>query len=389
MHPEHIVDGRGDFKQIRMKRPGPLPHPRHSDTLRAALWRGLMLVHHLVRTAALLFATLVLGAAVAKPAPVPRIIAVGDLHGDFQAWMEIARAAGIANAEGHWAGGATTLVQMGDVTDRGPDSLKIIRSLQQLQAEAPTAGGRVIVILGNHEAMNLLGDYRYTTPGEYAAFVDDRSPARRERLYMASRKQLEAAARAINPKVLPSEVREQWLAKTPLGWVEHRLAWSPSGELGQWAARNPAVAKVGDTLFVHGGLSAEYVKVSLDALNRRVAAAMASADDSPKSVLDDPLGPLWYRGLVLRDADAEAERLLTPGAAHLTQEQELDTVLSAWGAKRLVIAHTPSLNGIAITNGGRLARIDTGISRFYGGPLSWLEIVGDTMTPHTIKRSQP
>ena len=127
-----------------------------------------------------------------KPPPAPRIIAVGDLHGDFQAWTQIATASGILGPDGHWAGGATTLVQLGDITDRGPDSLKIVRSLQQLQAEAPQANGRVIVVLGNHEAMNLLGDNRYTTPGEYAAFVDDRSVARRERLYAAVRKQLES-----------------------------------------------------------------------------------------------------------------------------------------------------------------------------------------------------
>jgi len=40
-----------------------------------------------------------------------------------------------------------------------------------------------------------------------------------------------------------------------------------------------------------------------------------------------------------------------------------------------------------LTNGGRLARIDTGISRYYGGPLSWLEIAGDQMVPHTVPRS--
>jgi len=62
-------------------------------------------------------------------------------------------------------------------------------------------------------------------------------------------------------------------------------------------------------------------------------------------------------------------------------------VLSAYGAQRIVVAHTPSLQGIQITNGGRLARIDTGISRYYGGPLSWLEIVGDQMTPHTVPRT--
>jgi hypothetical protein len=331
-----------------------------------------------------LLAGFALGAA-ARPAPPQRIIAVGDLHGDFRAWMDIATAAGIVNPEGHWSGGATILVQAGDITDRGPDSLKIVRSLQQLQAEAPQTGGQVIVILGNHEAMNLLGDNRYTTPGEYAAFVDDRSVARRERLYMAVRKQLEAA----EPKALPSRVREEWLARTPLGWIEHRTAWSPTGELGRWATRNPAIAKVGNTLFVHGGISAEYAKLSIDAVNRRVAAAMAAADDGPRSVLTDPLGPLWYRGLTGRDPEAEQIRAVGPPSPHLSVEQELDIVLSAYGAKHLVIAHTPSLQGIIIQYDGRLARIDTGISRYYGGPLTWLEIVGGTLIPHTVKRSMP
>ena len=61
-------------------------------------------------------------------------------------------------------------------------------------------------------------------------------------------------------------------------------------------------------------------------------------------------------------------------------------MLAAYGAQRLVIAHTPSLKGIQITGNGRLARIDTGISRYYGGPLSWLEIIGDQMIPHTVPR---
>ncbi|HEY8434268.1 MAG TPA: metallophosphoesterase [Sphingomicrobium sp.] len=315
-----------------------------------------------------------------------RIVAVGDLHGDYAAWLDIARAAGIVDANGHWAAGRTTLVQLGDIVDREPDSLQIIRSLQQLQAEAPRAGGKVVVVLGNHEAMNLLGDDRYTTPGEYAAFADDRSPARREQLYIALRPKLEAA----NPKARPSEVRDAWMAEHPLGWVEHRQAWSPSGELGRWATSNPAVVKIDGTLFVHGGLSAEYAKLSLDEINRRIAAAMAKADDGPSTILYDPLGPLWYRGLVMRDADAEALRLKElPPPRPLSVDQELDAVLSAYGAQRLVIGHTPDLKGIEFLGSGRLARIDTGISRYYGGPLSWLEIVGGKMIPHIVGRSTP
>jgi hypothetical protein len=329
------------------------------------------------------------GACAAAPPPqASRIIAVGDLHGDYSAWLDIARAAGLIDARNHWAAGKTTLVQLGDVTDREPDSLQIIRSLQQLQREAPRAGGRVVVVLGNHEAMNLLGDFRYTTPGEFQAFVDKNSAARREKVFEVNHTAIEATYRARDPKLTPAAIHQAWLAATPLGWAEHRLAWSPSGELGQWATRNPAVVKIGGTLFVHGGLSIEYSKRTIDDINRSVAAAMASGKETPGTILEDPLGPLWYRGLVGRDADAEALRPATT-TPRITIDQELDAVLAAYGAKRMVIGHTPRLAGIAITNGGRLARIDTGNSRFYGGPLSWLEIVGDQMIPHTTKRTVP
>jgi hypothetical protein len=314
-------------------------------------------------------------------------VAVGDLHGDYDAWMAIARAAGLVGVDGRWTGGRTALVQLGDVTDRGADSLKIIRSLPQLQKEAPRSGGEVVVVLGNHEAMNLLGDLRYTTPGEFAAFADDRSPARRERVYMANRQKLEAAARATNPNIQPSQVRDQWLSVTPLGWVEHRVAWSPTGELGRWATRNPAAMKVGDTLFVHGGLSAEYAALGIDEINRRAAAAMTRADESPTSILSDPLGPLWYRGLVTRDPKADPDGAVAAAARPRPPiDDEITAVLAATGAKRIVLAHTPSLSGIQITSGGRLVRIDTGISRYYGGSRSWLEIVGDRLTPHSIER---
>lgn len=316
-----------------------------------------------------------------------RIIAVGDLHGDYQAWVTIARAAGLIDARDHWIGGRTTLVQLGDITDRGPDSIKIIRNLQQLQREAPRRGGKVVVVLGNHEAMNLLGDYRYTSAGEYAAFTDSQSAARRDRLYELNKPAIETSYRAKDPKLSPEAIRAAWIAATPLGWTEHKLAWMPSGDLGKWAAQNPAIVRIGDTLFVHGGISAEYAKTPIAEINRRVAAAMASGDESPQSILYDPLGPLWYRGLVSRDADAEAARAPTPAnATRPPPDQELNAVLAAYGAKRMVIGHTPLLTGIALLDENRLARIDTGISRFYGGPLSWLEINGEQMIPHSVGR---
>lgn len=323
-----------------------------------------------------------------------RIVAVGDLHGDYEAWLDIARDARLIDSNGRWTGGKTTLVQLGDVTDRGPDSLKIVRSLQQLAKQAPRSGGKVIVVLGNHEAMNLLGDLRYTTPGEFAAFADARSVARREQAYQRNQTAIEGAARAQNPALTPAAIHDAWIARTPLGWAEHRAAWSPNGDLGRWATHNPAIVKIDGTLFVHGGISFEYSRLPVDEINRSIRDAMASADDSPKSILNDPLGPLWYRGLVGPDRDAELargakdpdERPVRPPVA-----KEFATILLAYKAQRLVIAHTPVISGIRFSNdatiGDKLVRVDTGNSRYYSGQLSFLEIIGERVIPHAVRRA--
>jgi hypothetical protein len=323
-----------------------------------------------------------------------RIVAVGDLHGDYDAWIDIARAAGLIDARNHWAGGRTTLVQTGDIIDRGPDSLKIIRHLQKLDKQAAAAGGRVIVLIGNHEAMNVTGDLRYVDPGEYAAFRDRHSEALREAAWDANSALLIASYKARNPAMTNDQIRADWFNATPLGKLEHDSAWAPAGELGRWAASLPALVKLGDTLFVHGGLSAPYTAMGgLDAINRRVRAAVAAGDTSPSSIRTDPLGPLWYRGLITRGPGFEqeiAEAAAASGRPNVARppiEQELDLVLSGFGARRLVVGHTPNLAGIAISHGGKLVRIDTGNSRYYDGQLSWLEIEGDEVTPHAVART--
>ena len=334
-------------------------------------------------------AALAAAPAIAVPPPQPtRIVALGDLHGDYQVWRDIAGAAGLIGPRGRWTGGRTTLVQVGDVVDRGPDSLKIIRDLMRLQKEAPRQGGRVIVLVGNHEAMNITGDLRYVHAGEYSAFESRNSPAMRERLFEAKKAEIEAKYRARNPALTPAAIRDAWLKETPPGWVEHRLAWAPDGEIGRWVIRNPAVALVNGNLFVHGGLSGEYSKLALADLNRNVASALAAVDRSPDSIINDPLGPLWYRGLVTRDPKIAEIPATAPGAAPRPAiEQELATVLAAYDARRVVVGHTPNKSGVQVLYGGRLVTIDSGNARHYGGTPSYLEIVGDRLIPRTVRRS--
>lgn len=342
-----------------------------------------LLVWHLMVLAAVLMPS----AAVPQPAP-QRIVAIGDLHGDFEAWRAIAAAAGLADAKGRWTGGNATLVQMGDIVDRGPDSLKIIRDLMKLQREAPKRGGQVIVLLGNHEAMMMTDDMRYVHPGEYAAFADQDSKALRDRVYEANKAAVEAAYRAKAPDMQPEAIKEEWLKTMPLGKVEYMLAWRPQGELGKWALANPAVVKLGDSLFVHGGISSAYATQSIDDINRKVATALKARNDSPNAIINDPHGPLWYRGLIVRnDGDEATVSPIPPDATvPLTIEQEIDLALRNFGVKRIVIAHTPSREGIIAGAGGKLWRVDSAISRHYGGTPAYLEIVGDRVTAHKVPR---
>ena len=329
----------------------------------------------------LLMVAMLLGAVpLVAQAPPSRLVAVGDLHGDYAAWIDIARDAQLVDAANKWIGGRTVLVQTGDIVDRGPDSLKIIRHLQKLDGEAKRAGGRVIVLLGNHEAMQVTGDLRYVTPGEYAAFADRQSKARRDAAFDANATAIIAFYHQRDPTLSPKAIRAEWITTNPLGKVEYVAAWSPTGELGRWAAGLPAAAKVGDTLFVHGGISAYYALVPLVEINRRARVAMQAGDATDEAIINDQMGPLWYRGLVTRAGEA-------PAAGRPTIESELDGALLGQGVKRLVIGHTPELKGIAILRGGKLVQIDTGISRYYGGKLGWLEIIGDRLIPHAATRS--
>ena len=49
---------------------------------------------------------------------VERIVAIGDLHGDYGNYIEALRVAGLVDKKGKWSGGNTHLVQTGDIPDR-------------------------------------------------------------------------------------------------------------------------------------------------------------------------------------------------------------------------------------------------------------------------------
>lgn len=307
----------------------------------------------------------------------PKIIAIGDIHGDYNAYEGLMLQAGLMDADGNWSGGDTIFVQTGDIPDRGPDTRKIIESLMRLEKQAPNAGGKVIPMVGNHEAMNMIGNLRYVHPGEYAAFADENSEAVRDAYYAQHQSDIEAVFREDASDIPSDVIRSSWNTRTPLGKIEHRIAWGPEGYIGEWIAGNQLVAKVQGYLFAHGGFSKEFTEFTLSDMNAAGRQALLAQDTSRQGILRHSLGPLWYRGNVRGRKNVRG----------FSKRKELEQVLETYDATHVIVGHTRNEEGIRVSLDGRLFQIDTGASAYYGGVPSFLRIEDGEFFAHARGKS--
>jgi hypothetical protein len=319
---------------------------------------------------------------------VARVVVVGDVHGARSSLVEILTATGLIDAESHWIGGPTHLVTLGDLIDRGPDSRGVLDLLMRLQEEAAAQGGRVHVVLGNHEAMNLMGDLRYLTAADYAAFAADETAAQRFAGY---------ASLTPSGTVLDDTNVARFEQTYPHGYFARHEAMGADGRYGAWLLSLPAVLVIDDTAFVHGGLPPLVAETSLEALNAAIATklrrylelrkTLESADvlpigdmsrdieyargalaaagepaaeireflelaESPELGAD---GPLWYRGSVY--------------CKPLLERPILEAALEQLGVARVVVGHTPTGDRRAHSlYDGKVLMLDTGmLAAYYNG----------------------
>jgi hypothetical protein len=257
-------------------------------------------------------------------------------------------------------------VQLGDVLDRGNDSRKALDLLRQLEREAPMAGGKVHPLLGNHELMRMMGDLRFTIPGEYAAFARADSESTRSSYLNSPR---------------PAVDRDQ-VEKMPLGFLEMRVAFGRDGEYGRWLRQLPVTITIDGFVFVHGGISQAFAATGCDALNERLRRELTTDLDKTRarpleSVAGRADGPLWYRGLA-QEPDAFAP--------------QVEDIIAKLHARAIVVGHTVNTPGrVAARFGGRVIQIDTGMNPAYvpDGKASALEIRGDEVTAIYVDRREP
>lgn len=316
---------------------------------------------------------------------IEKIVAIGDIHGDYKSFVKILRGTGLIDKKGQWTGGKTHLVQTGDVMDRGDNAKDILDLIMTLEKEAEKAGGKVHMLLGNHEEMNITGISfafpGYVTLSQFKSFMSDSYIKNQEKIFRKKMRN-NHPREADSDSSIDNNLDRYWedfyneISRKDNHSARKQYAQSFNEKYGRWLVKQNAVIKINDTIFVHGGISQRFSNRKLKDINHRLRLELS---DQRRAVITSgnpyiaehnqvyvfkPEGPLWFRGLAqYRGKDYETV---------------VDTILSNLKAKHMVIAHTPQIIKEDMKRyDGKIWIIDTGISEVFrssGGYLSALII---------------
>ncbi|ORC90098.1 putative serine/threonine protein phosphatase [Trypanosoma theileri] len=309
-------------------------------TWRKWMYRAPLQMHLLLAYTAVL-SLLLLQPVVAevKGKTYSRLVAFADLHGDVYNCRLLLRAANITDAHDRWIAGNSTVVQLGDIADRGRHSHEIYDLFASLETQAAEAGGEFIFLVGNHELMNLLGDYAYVHEDMIKVFG---------------------------------------------GKTEYSVAFSPKGAYGSYIMQHQVVLVRGGVVFAHGGITPVYAAKGVDGINaefhngfncqrQRESAAAGDGGSHACHPFSNAESPVWSRQLIYEGQQGNCG-LLTESLRLLSAAER---AAGRPPVHAMVVGHTIQAGGaIALLCGGRLVAADVGLSRYAwagGGHAAFVE----------------
>ncbi|MBR3631792.1 MAG: metallophosphoesterase [Elusimicrobiaceae bacterium] len=253
--------------------------------------------------------------------PQRQIIVVGDVHGQYDAFVTILRHAGLIDGQLNWCGRRNRLIQMGDILDRGPKPRQVDDLLDKIQQQANAEQGEVIRLVGNHELELLMSNFLISGFGkEEARYMRDK----------------------IKRQVLDFEVRAAYAYK--------------------------------GFLFTHAGVTHKLMKIfkmQLDELTENNVSLMINM------VFREAIKHEFFRHPIF---NISLHRSGTDKFGGIFWE-DLDDLLASCPRSELrqVVGHTP-VEEIVVDNGHNIIPVDVGLQN----NLQYLKIVGDTATPITV-----
>lgn len=240
---------------------------------------------------------------------VKKILSIGDIHGHYNALVNYLKVNEVIDEDLQWIWGDGHIVFLGDVFDRGNEVTESLWFIYQLDLKAREHGGRVHMLLGNHEVMVMLNDTRY-----------------------------------LNRKY---EVFSNYFMR------DYADFFNMDAILGQWLRTRNSIIRINDCIFSHAGISPTVYnrRISLDRMNSLIRDFLAVNSDTP--VLDAELtslvlnseGPLWYRGYILDGI----------GGTKSITEKQVNSILKYYKASKIIIAHTEVKRMISLFEGKVIA----------------------------------
>jgi hypothetical protein len=253
---------------------------------------------------------------------VSKIFTISDIHGQLELFKQILVNNDVIDREGNWIWDDGHLVILGDVFDRGDYVNDVLYMIMRLEYQAQRSGGQVHFLIGNHEAMVLLGDIRYVT-NKYR------------------------------------KVAETFETTVPELYGNNTL-------MGKWLRSKNTIIQINDVLFVHGGIHPTIMDVfkSPRRLNKFIRENLDTPwevikSDSLLTLVFRGIGPLWYRGFFEPDSQPEVS------------PQELELILNKFKVNQIITGHT-TMDSISTFYNGRIIMVDAGIKNgITGEALLW------------------
>lgn len=247
---------------------------------------------------------------------IDSLYVIGDVHGRYEQLINLLRNSNIIDKDLKWIAGKAHIIFLGDLFDRGQDVTKVLWFIYDLEEKAEADGGKVHLVLGNHEIMTMTKDLRYVNAKEIAI-------------------------------------------ASAYGKKYDELFHPTKSFLGAWLRSKPSILKIDNALFAHGGI----VDLGTNIINDFNIQAYTYMKDSLflKIMSNDStevahdyekwermryffyaeVSPYWYRGYVYSD----------------TLDLQLDAMLKRYKSKVHIIAHTP-LPSITQKYDGKLLTTD-------------------------------